>query len=151
MYLREEMENFLRSVHFLDSPVIWKIRAHSLATKVDLTSWGILSLSLYLFICIFPNKDREGWPDKLGLAPSCHGRHIHQLGGYCVQQHLRKEDWLTILNRSVGPSVIGKNTALLLVITSRENTLRRGVRSDVQSSCTETRFQKCHQSGKNSS
>ena len=124
MYLREEMENFLRSVHFLDSPVIWKIRAHSLATKVDLTSWGILSLSLYLFICIFPNKDWEGWPDKLGLAPSGHGRHIHELGGHCVQQHLRKEDWLTILNHSVGPSVIGKNTALLVVISPRENTMK---------------------------
>ena len=29
--------------------------------------------------------------------------------------------------------------------------LRRGVRSDVQLSCTETRFQKCSQSGKNGS
>ena len=29
--------------------------------------------------------------------------------------------------------------------------LRRGVRSDTQLSCTETRFQKCSQSGKNGS
>ena len=29
--------------------------------------------------------------------------------------------------------------------------IRRGVRSDVQMSCTETRFQKCSQSGKNGS
>ena len=31
------------------------------------------------------------------------------------------------------------------------NDLRRGVRSDAQLSCTETRFQKCSQSGKNGS
>ena len=32
-----------------------------------------------------------------------------------------------------------------------KRSLRRGVRSDVQSSCTETRLQKCSQSGKNGS
>ena len=109
MCLREEMEDILRSVHFLDSPVIRKVRAHSLVTKV---------------ICLFPNKDWEGWPDKLRLAPSGHSCHIHELGGHCVQQHLRKETWLTILHQILGSSVIGKNTVLLLVISPRENTLK---------------------------
>ena len=91
--------------------LIWQVEAH----------WPCLCICLFVS---FPNRYWEGWPDKLRLAPSGHSCHIHELGGHCVQQHLRKEDWLTILHQILGSSVIGKNTVLLLVISPRENTLK---------------------------
>ena len=47
--------------------------------------------------------------------------------------------------------LLGAFSALEILSPCQDRSLARGVRSDAQLSCTETRFQKCSQSGKNGS